>query len=53
MNDYDDLDEYTGDAEHDMWVDYDYNANTGELANYFNDDEDDDDEYDYDDDLEE
>jgi hypothetical protein len=31
MNDYDDLDEYNGEPEHDMWVDYDYNANTGEL----------------------
>jgi hypothetical protein len=35
--DYDDLDEYNGETEHDMWVDYDYNANTGEL-DYIDDD---------------
>ena len=26
----DDLSEYNGNAEHDMWVDYDYSQNTGE-----------------------
>lgn len=31
MNDYDDLDIYNGDAEHDMWVDYDYHINTDVL----------------------
>lgn len=25
------LDQYNGDSLHDMWVDYDYNENTGEL----------------------
>lgn len=34
MNDYEDLNTYNGDAQHDMWVDYDYHANTGELNNY-------------------
>jgi hypothetical protein len=37
MSDYDDLDVYNGEPEHDMWVDYDYNANTGEL-DYIDDD---------------
>ena len=32
MNDYDDLDAYNGDSEHNMWVDFDYNENTGELS---------------------
>lgn len=27
--------EYNGDPEHDMWVDYGYHANTGELNDYF------------------
>lgn len=31
MNEYNDLDTYTGDAIHDMWGDYDYNEKTGEL----------------------
>ena len=31
MNNYDDLDTYSGDAEHDMMVDYDYLINTDEL----------------------
>jgi hypothetical protein len=35
--DYDDLDKYNGESEHDMWVDYDYNANTSEL-DYIDDD---------------
>lgn len=26
---------YNGNTEHDMWVDYDYHANTGELNDYF------------------
>lgn len=38
MNDYDDLDLYNGDVEHDMWVDYDYYQNTGE-PDLFDDDE--------------
>lgn len=32
-----DLDQYNGDAEHDMWVDFDYHENTGELSEYFDD----------------
>ena len=32
MEEYDELDTYNGDAEHDMWVDFDYNENTGELS---------------------
>ena len=32
-----DLDIYNGDTEHDMWVDYDYNENTGELEEPFED----------------
>ena len=35
MNQYDDLDTYNGDAEHDMWVDFDYHENTGELPELF------------------
>lgn len=30
-----DLDQYNGDAEHDMWVDFDYHENTDELSEYF------------------
>lgn len=30
MEDYDDLGSYNGYVEHDMWVDYDHNQNTGE-----------------------
>ena len=29
MDEYDDLDAYNGDTEHDMWVDYDNYENTG------------------------
>lgn len=32
-----DLDTYNGDTEHDMWVDYDYNENTGKLEELFED----------------
>ncbi len=35
MNTYDDLDTYNGNSEHDMWVDFDYNLNTGELSDFF------------------
>lgn len=31
MDEYDDLEVYNGDIVHDMYVDYDYNINTGEL----------------------
>lgn len=37
MDEYDDLDAYNGDTEHDMWVDFDYNENTGELSDLFED----------------
>jgi hypothetical protein len=37
MDDYDDLSEYNGAIIHDMFVDSDYNANTGEL-DYIDDD---------------
>ena len=37
MDEYDDLDTYNGDTEHDMWVDFDYNENTGELSDLFED----------------
>ena len=37
MDDYDDLDPYNGDTKHDMWVDFDYNENTGELFVLFED----------------
>ncbi len=33
-----DLDTYNGDTEHDMYVDYDYNENTRELEDLFNED---------------
>lgn len=32
-----DFDQYNGDAEHDMWVDFNYHENTGELSEYFDD----------------
>ncbi|MDE5967720.1 MAG: hypothetical protein K2G64_01325 [Muribaculaceae bacterium] len=35
MSDFDDLETYNGDSEHDMWVDFDYNENTGELSDLF------------------
>ncbi len=37
MNEYDDFDIYTGDAVHDMEVDFDYHINTGELPECFED----------------
>lgn len=37
MDEYDDLDAYNVDTEHDMWVDFDYNENTGELSDIFGD----------------
>ena len=30
---------YNDDVEHDMWVDYDYHENTGELPEWFDQDE--------------
>ncbi len=33
-----DLDTYNGNPEHDMYVDYDYNENTSELEDFFNED---------------
>ncbi len=44
MDTYDDRDVYNGDPEHDMYVDYDYQINTGEPV--FDDEEYDDEEYD-------
>ena len=35
--DYNDLDIYNGDPLHDGWVDFDYNENTGELSDLFED----------------
>ena len=37
MDEYDDLGTYNGDTEHDMWVDFDYHENTGELSELFED----------------
>ena len=34
-----DLDRYNGDTEHDMWVDFTTHEYTGELDEYFDDDE--------------
>ncbi len=43
MSDYDnDYSSYNGDPDHDMMVDYDYNQNTGELSEYFDEDYEDD-----------
>ena len=49
MTDYDDLSTYDGDVEHDGWVDFSYHENTGELDDYFDDEDDDYDDEDYDD----
>ena len=35
MDEYDDLDTYKGNPVHDGWVDFDYNENTGELSDIF------------------
>lgn len=35
MDEYDDLNTYNGDSEHDMYVDYDYHISTGELPEFF------------------
>lgn len=37
--DYDDLDTYNGEADHDMWVDFTYHENTGELSEEFDDED--------------
>jgi len=37
METFEDLDSYNGDTEHDMWVDFDYHKNTGELPEIFDD----------------
>ena len=37
MQDYDDLNTYNGDPVHDGSVDFDYNENTGELSDLFED----------------
>lgn len=38
MDEYDDM--YSGDAEHDMWVDFTYHQNTDELDELFDDEDD-------------
>lgn len=35
MDEFDDLDEYNGNAEHDMWADFTYQENTAELPYIF------------------
>ncbi len=46
MDDFDDYSAYNGDATHDMMVDYDYHQNTGELSEYFDDEDTCDEDYD-------
>lgn len=38
MDEYENLDAYNGNVEHDMWVDYDYHQNTEELPEWFGED---------------
>ena len=35
MSEYDNLDSYNADSVYDGWVDFDYNENTGELSDLF------------------
>lgn len=42
MDEYDDSGTYNGDPIHDGWVDFDYNENTGELSDLFEDSDTDD-----------
>ena len=37
MEDFEDLNRYNGDTEHDIWEDFDYNENTGDLADILDD----------------
>lgn len=37
MDELEDLNAYNGDTEHDMWVDFTYHENTGELSDLFDD----------------
>ena len=37
MSEFDNLDSYNGDPVYDGWVDFDYNENTGELQELFED----------------
>lgn len=39
MDEYEAFDTYNGDAEHDMWVDYDYHRHTEELSEWFDEDD--------------
>lgn len=39
MDELDDLGTYNGDTEHNMWVDFTYNENTGELHEEFGDED--------------
>ena len=38
MDELDNLNNYNGDPQHDMWVDFDFNENTGELPEVFDED---------------
>lgn len=38
MEEYDDLDTYNSDTEHNMWVDFTYQENTDELSDIFDED---------------
>ena len=38
MEELDNLNDYNGDPQHDMWVDFDFNENTGELPEVFDED---------------
>lgn len=40
--DFDDLNAYNGEAEHDMWIDFSYHENTDELHDLFDDEGNDD-----------
>lgn len=40
MDEFDDLNTYNGDPVHGGWVDYSYHQNTGELSDFFDDEED-------------
>lgn len=37
MHELEELDAYNGDTDHDMWVDFTYHENTGELPDLFDD----------------
>lgn len=39
MDELDDLNDYNGETDHDMWVDFSYHMNTNELPEEFNDED--------------